>query len=167
MAAADVSTDYYRKYNPTEEDTARQKEELNAKIQKELEDLESLEQRLIKDGYTKLEPGANLEKGKVYYIVTRKYDRGPITPIKVKCIDVKPDGTGVFEGVAVGAKIYNNISLVSDNKNFFGIWNRPASLSTVFGVGSASKYGGKKSRKSRKSRKSKRKGRKARKTRRH
>jgi hypothetical protein len=147
-------------------------EEFKTKIQ---EELNKLEQYLLKNSYKKLQPGVDkLEKGKIYYIIKRNPLGGDITPIKVTCIEVKPDGTGNFEGFdstfATSNTKYKNISLDSydgDKKNFFGIWSRSSGLNTVLGIGSASKYkAGKKLRKSRKSRKSKGKSRKTRKTKR-
>jgi hypothetical protein len=148
-------------------------EEFKSKIQ---EKLNKLEEYLTKNSYTKLGPDSKLEKGKVYYILERgDRESENIQPIKVTCIAVNPDGSGNFEGFAesfaVSPRRYNNISIVGDNVKYFGVWRRPPSLNTEYGVGSATKYkAGKKSiksRKSRKSRKSKRKARKARKTRRH
>jgi hypothetical protein len=137
------------------------------------EELNKLEQYLLKNSYKKLQPGVDkLEKGKIYYIIKRN-PLGGIYTIKVTCIEVKPDGTCNFEGFngsyGIGNTKYNNLSLdsLNDNKeNFYGIWNRNASLNTALGLGSASKYkAGKKIRKSNKSKKSKRKSRKTRKTR--
>jgi hypothetical protein len=137
------------------------------------EELNKLEQYLLKNSYKKLQPGVDkLEKGKIYYIIKRN-PLGGIYTIKVTCIEVKPDGICNFEGFngkyGIGNTKYNNLSLdsLNDNKdNFYGIWNRNASFNTVLGLGSASKYkAGKKIRKSNKSKKSKRKGKKTRKTR--
>jgi hypothetical protein len=141
------------------------------------EELNKLEQYLLKNSYKKLEQNVDkLEKGKVYYIIKRNSlgGRGSIYPIKVTCVEVKPDGTCNFEGFdgsyGIGNTKYNNISLdsLNDNtENFYGIWNRNASFNTALGLGSASKYkAGKKLRKTRKSNKSKRKVRKGKKTRR-
>jgi hypothetical protein len=153
-----------------EKENYENSEEFKTKIQ---EELNKLEQYLLKNSYKKLQPGVDkLEKGKLYYIIKRNSLGGTIKPIKVKCIEVNSDGTCNFEGLdrsfaASGTK-YNNVSFDSydgDKKNFFGIWHRNASFNTTRGIGSASKYiAGKKLRKSRKSR---RKGRKGRKTRKH
>ena len=153
-----------------EKENYENSEEFKTKIQ---EELNKLEQYLVKNSYKKLQPGVDkFEKGKVYYIVKRNSLGGAIKQIKVKCIEVNPDGTGNFEGfdgsfAASGTK-YNNISFDSydgDKKNFFGVWYRNASFNTALGIGSAYKYkAGKKIRKSRKSKKSKRKGSKTRKT---
>jgi hypothetical protein len=145
-------------------------EEFKTKTQNKLNKLEEF---LTSKGYKKLEPGSKLEKDKIYYILQKLHPEfEEVNPIKVKCIAVNPDGSGNFKGFAKSSAVsptrYNNISIVGDNKEFFGIWNRPASLNTVFGIGSATKYrAGKKSRKSKKSRRTKRTKRKARKTRRH
>jgi hypothetical protein len=135
------------------------------------EELNKLEQYLVKNSYKKLQPGVDkLEKGKVYYIIKRNPlgGRGSIYPIKVTCVEVKPDGTCNFDGGLMKEK-YNNMSLdsLNDNtENFYGIWNRNASFNTALGLGSASKYkAGKKLRKSRKTRKG-RKTKKGKKTRR-
>jgi hypothetical protein len=162
-----------------EKENYENSEEFKTKIQ---EELNKLEQYLVKNSYKKLQPGVDkFEKGKVYYIVKRNSLGGAIKAIKVKCIEVNSDGTGNFEGFdgsfAASGTQYKNISFDSydgDKKNFFGVWYRKASFNTVFGIGSATKYtAGKKLRKSKKSRKSKqskrkgRKGRKGRKTIRH
>jgi hypothetical protein len=137
------------------------------------EEINKIEQYLLKNSYKKLEPGVDkLEKGKVYYIIKRNPLGGPgsIYPIKVTCIEVKPDGTGNLEGFDDRSMKYKNVSLDSFNDNtedYYGIWHRSSGLNTVLGLGSASKYkAGKKLRKSRKSNKSKRKGKKGKKTRR-
>ena len=151
-----------------EKENYENSEEFKNKIQ---EELNKLEQYLVKNSYKKLQPGVDkFEKGKFYYIVKRNTLGGAIKPIKVKCIQVNSDGTGNFEGLngsfaASGTK-YNNVSFNSydgDKKNFFGVWYRNASFNTAFGIGSATKYTAGK--KSRKSKQSKRKGRKTIKTR--
>lgn len=148
-------------------------EEFKTKIQ---EELNKLEQYLVKNSYKKLQPGVDkIEKGKFYYIIESTFylifyknlarGRVSVYPTKVTCIQVNPDGTGNFDAGLMKTK-YNNMSLdsLNDNKKkFYGIWHRSSGLNTVIGLGSASKY--KAGKKLRKSRKSKRKTIKSRKTR--
>jgi hypothetical protein len=95
-----------------EKENYENSEEFKTKIQ---EELNKLEQYLVKNSYKKLPPGVDkFEKGKVYYIVKRGALGGAIKAIKVKCIEVNSDGTGNFEGfdgsfAASGTK-YKNIS---------------------------------------------------------
>jgi len=140
-------------------------EEFKNKIQ---EELNKLEQYLVKNSYKKLQPGVDkLEKGKVYYIISgTNLGRGRVSvfPTKVTCIEVNPDGTGNFDK---GFYTMSLDSLNDNKKKFYGIWHRSSGLNTVLGLGSASKYkAGKKLRKSRKSKRKTRKSRKGRKTRR-
>ena len=132
-------------------------------------ELNRLEQYLVKNSYKRLQPDVDkLKENKVYYII-RSINLGrrvSVYPIKVTCIKVNTDGTGNFKDAEYGS-IYNNISLDnydSNKQKILGIWYRKPSLSTAFGIGSASKYtAGKKIRKSK--RKSKRKSRKSKKSR--
>lgn len=145
-------------------------EEFKTKMQ---EELNRLEEYLVKNSYKRLQPGLDkLEKGKTYYIIQsiNLGRRVSVYPTKVRCVEVNPDGTGNFEDVDRTSTKFNNISLDSYDGNkqkILGIWYRNLSFSTALGIGSASKYtAGKKIKKTkRKSRKSN-KSRKSRKTRR-
>jgi hypothetical protein len=135
------------------------------------EQLNKLEQYLVKNSYKKLQPGVDkIEKGKVYYIIqSNNLERGRVSvyPTKVTCIQVNPDGTGNLDPGLMKTK-YNNMSLdsLNDNKNFYGIWHRSSGLNTVLGIGSASKYtAGKKIKKTKRKSNKSRKTIKSRKTR--
>jgi hypothetical protein len=148
-------------------------EEFKTKMQ---EELNRLEEYLVKNSYKRLQPGLDkLEKGKIYYIIQsiNLGRRVSVYPTKVRCVEVNPDGTGNFEDVDRTSTKFNNISLDSYDGNkqkILGIWYRNPSFSTALGLGSASNYkvnykAGKKLRKTRKTRKT-RKSKKTRKIRR-
>jgi hypothetical protein len=136
------------------------------------EELNRLEEYLVKNSYKRLQPGLDkLEKGKIYYIIQsiNLGRRVSVYPTKVRCVEVNPDGTGNFEDVDRTSTKFNNISLDSYDGNkqkILGIWYRNLSFNTALGIGSASKYtAGKKIKKTKRKSNKSRKTIKSRKTR--